>query len=125
MAELQGNVDELTQSRDALLKMVGQYKSMLSSLVAEKEKENATSDEKLRAVEMERNQALQDLANVEAAFSDVHRKYERTKQVVDTLRRNEETLRGAVADYETKLQKQEQKMMETTETCRGEDSTSQ
>ncbi|XP_076067270.1 uncharacterized protein LOC143040296 isoform X7 [Oratosquilla oratoria] len=112
MAELQGNVDELTQSRDALLKMVGQYKSMLSSLVAEKEKENATSDEKLRAVEMERNQALQDLANVEAAFSDVHRKYERTKQVVDTLRRNEETLRGAVADYETKLQKQEQKMME-------------
>ncbi|XP_076067263.1 uncharacterized protein LOC143040295 [Oratosquilla oratoria] len=79
MAELQGNVDELTQSRDALLKMVGQYKSMLSSLVAEKEKENATSDEKLRAVEMERNQALQDLANVEAAFSDVHRKYERNQ----------------------------------------------
>lgn len=40
------------------------------------------------------------------------RKYERTKQVVDTLRRNEETLRGAVADYESKLQKQEQKFIE-------------
>lgn len=40
------------------------------------------------------------------------RKYERTKQVVDTLKRNEETLRGAVADYEAKLKKQEQKFLE-------------
>lgn len=40
------------------------------------------------------------------------RKYERTKQVVDTLRRNEETLRGAITDYESKLQKQEQKFIE-------------
>nr|XP_045616339.1 protein P200-like isoform X2 [Procambarus clarkii] len=103
---------ELTNSRDALLKMVGQYKGMLASLVSEKEKEKQNADERIKALEVERNQALEDLANVEVAFSDVHRKYERTKQVVDTLRRNEETLRGAVADYETKLQKQEQKFIE-------------
>ncbi|XP_069946749.1 transforming acidic coiled-coil-containing protein 2 isoform X9 [Cherax quadricarinatus] len=103
---------ELTQSRDALLKMVGQYKGMLASLVSEKEKDKQNADERIKAIEVERNQALEDLANVEVAFSDVHRKYERTKQVVDTLRRNEETLRGAVADYETKLQKQEQKFIE-------------
>jgi hypothetical protein len=34
----------------------------------------------LRKIE-EKNQALEDLENVEAAFGDVHRKYERTKQV--------------------------------------------
>jgi hypothetical protein len=34
----------------------------------------------LRKIE-EKNQALADLENVEAAFGDVHRKYERTKQV--------------------------------------------
>ena len=31
----------------------------------------------------EKNQAVEDLRNVEAAFADVHRKYERTKQVVE------------------------------------------
>ena len=31
----------------------------------------------------EKNQAVEDLQNVEAAFADVHRKYERTKQVVE------------------------------------------
>ncbi|XP_071518657.1 uncharacterized protein [Panulirus ornatus] len=106
------SVAELTQSRDALLKMVGQYKDMLASLVSEKEKEKQAAEERIKTIEQERNQALEDLANVEVAFSDVHRKYERTKQVVDTLRRNEETLRGAVADYESKLQKQEQKFIE-------------
>ena len=29
----------------------------------------------------EKNQAVDDLQNVESAFADVHRKYERTKQV--------------------------------------------
>ena len=31
----------------------------------------------------EKNQAVEDLQNVEAAFADVHRKYERTKQIVE------------------------------------------
>jgi hypothetical protein len=35
----------------------------------------------LRKIEEEKNQALEDLENVETAFGDVHRKYERTKQV--------------------------------------------
>ncbi|XP_050705041.1 transforming acidic coiled-coil-containing protein 3-like [Eriocheir sinensis] len=112
LQNLGSSVTELTQSRDALLKMVGQYKGMLASLVSEKEKEKKASEDKIAALQAERDQALEDLANVEVAFSDVHRKYERTKQVVDTLKRNEETLRGAVADYEAKLKKQEQKFLE-------------
>ena len=31
----------------------------------------------------EKNQAVDDLQNVESAFADVHRKYERTKQVIN------------------------------------------
>ncbi|XP_042232549.1 transforming acidic coiled-coil-containing protein 3-like isoform X2 [Homarus americanus] len=112
LTNLGESMAELTQSRDALLKMVGQYKGMLAQLVSEKEKEKQSAEERIKALELERNQALEDLANVEVAFSDVHRKYERIKQVIDTLKRNEETLRGAVTDYENKLQKQEEKFVE-------------
>ena len=38
-------------------------------------------------------QALEDLKNVEAAFADVHRKYERTKQVVEGFKHNEDQLK--------------------------------
>ncbi len=39
-------------------------------------------------------QALDDLRNVEAAFADVHRKYERTKQIVEGFKHNEDQLKA-------------------------------
>ncbi|MPC47536.1 hypothetical protein E2C01_041286 [Portunus trituberculatus] len=81
MATLGSSVAELTQSRDALLKMVSQYKGMLATLVTEKEKEKKMSDEKISALQGERDQALEDLANVEVAFSDVHRRHKHGRQV--------------------------------------------
>ena len=57
----------------------------------------------------EKEQAVKDLQNVEAAFADVHRKYERTKQVVEGFKKNEEQLKAYVEEYQSKLSKQDQK----------------
>ena len=57
----------------------------------------------------EKEQAVEDLQNVEAAFADVHRKYERTKQVVEGFKKNEEHLKAYVEVYQSKLSKQDQK----------------
>jgi len=46
-------------------------------------------NEDCKSVISERDQALQDLRNTELAFSDVHRKYERAKAVVENLKKNE------------------------------------
>ena len=57
----------------------------------------------------EKEQAVEDLQNVEAAFADVHRKYERTKQVVEGFKKNEEQLKAYVEEFRSKLSKQDQK----------------
>ena len=57
----------------------------------------------------EKDQAIEDLQNVEAAFADVHRKYERTKSVVEGFKKNEEQLKSYIEDYKSKLTKQDQK----------------
>ena len=57
----------------------------------------------------EKNQAVEDLRNVEAAFADVHRKYERTKQVVEGFKNNEEQLKAYIEEYKNKLSRQDQK----------------
>ena len=44
-------------------------------------------------------QALEDLKNVEAAFADVHRKYERTKQVVEGFKHNEDQLKVGAQSF--------------------------
>ena len=76
----------------------------------------------------EKNQAVDDLQNVESAFADVHRKYERTKQVrkilskywsriiesdwlqvVEGFKKNEEQLKAYIEEYKGKLSRQDQK----------------
>ena len=41
---------------------------------------------------------MEDLQAVERAFNDLHRKYERTKEVVAGFKANEDTLKKAVED---------------------------
>ena len=47
--------------------------------------------------------------NVEAAFADVHRKYERTKSVVEGFKQNEDTLKRYIDEYKGKTKKQDEK----------------
>lgn len=49
------------------------------------------------------------MQNVEAAFADVHRKYERTKSVVESFKENEETLKHIIEEHQVKSKKQEEK----------------
>lgn len=59
-----------------------------------------------QAMQFERDQAAEDLRNVESAFADVHRKYERTKEILEEFKRNEEELKKTVQECQMKLMKQ-------------------
>merc|ERR1711894_61576 len=81
----------------------------ISELIAEKEKERERFEMEKTRLEEERDQASQDLQNVEAAFADVHRKYERTKSVVEGFKQNEDTLKSCLDECTTKLHKQDER----------------
>ncbi|EDO42713.1 predicted protein, partial [Nematostella vectensis] len=57
----------------------------------------------------ERDQLQADLNSVEAAFSDLHRRYDKLKGVVENFKKNEEILKKAARDYQEKLKKSEEK----------------
>ena len=57
----------------------------------------------------ERNQILEDLQAVERAFNDLHRKYERTKEVVAGFKANEDSLKSAMEDLNTRYKKGEER----------------
>lgn len=86
-----------------------EYEKTISELIAEKEKERARHEEERSLLGVERDQAAEDLKNVETAFADVHRKYERTKNVVEGFKTNEETLKRLIEESEIKLRKQDQR----------------
>jgi DNA repair exonuclease SbcCD ATPase subunit len=86
-----------------------EYEKTISDLIAEKEGDKDKMEGDVTNAISEKAQAIEDLHNVEAAFADVHRKYERTKQVVDGFKKNEEQLKKCVDEYKDKLKKQDQK----------------
>merc|ERR1719184_430341 len=86
-----------------------EYEKTISDLIAEKEGDKDRMEADVANAISEKAQAVDDLHNVEAAFADVHRKYERTKQVVEGFKKNEEQLKHYVAEYKTKLKNQDQR----------------
>ncbi len=107
--KLKAEVRQRRESEEQMKQVLQEYEKTISELIAEKEKEKRRFEEDRSSLVAERDQAVVDLQNVESAFADVHRKYERTKQVVEGFKHNEETLKRCVEDYEERLHKQNHK----------------
>jgi len=97
------------ESEEQMKEVLKEFERTISELIADKEKEKTKLEADVVQMTTEKDQAVVDLQNVEAAFADVHRKYERTKQVVDGFKKNEEQLKTYVEEYKIKLAKQDQK----------------
>merc|ERR1712218_508877 len=108
--ESQQEVDRLreelassAESNRAMMGIVEEFEKTISQLISEKEREsvcNVIARERLQA---ERGQILDDLQSVERAFNDLHRKYERTKEVVAGFKTNEDILKRTVEDLTVRL----------------------
>jgi len=96
--ELHGNVDDAQSNKldgASFRRVLNEYEKTLSMFIQQidqlKQRIDETETEKQTLIK-ERDQALEDLRNVESAFSDVHRKYERAKALLENMKTNEDTL---------------------------------
>ncbi|OXA46922.1 transforming acidic coiled-coil-containing protein 3 [Folsomia candida] len=78
------------------------------------EKVNKVISEKESAL-AERDLALEDLRNVETAFSELHKRYERAKTVMDNLKQNEELLKARDAQLVNKVEMKDQQLVKLRE----------
>lgn len=97
------------ESEEQMKQVLKEYEKTISELIADKERDKNKLEEEIAKMQAEKDQAVDDLQNVESAFADVHRKYERTKQVVEGFKKNEEQLKHYVAEYKLKLKNQDQR----------------
>ena len=74
MKRLRMEVNARRESEEQMKQVLKEYEKTISELIAEKEKEREKFEFEKSKLEEERDQAAQDLQNVEAAFADVHRK---------------------------------------------------
>lgn len=89
--------------------VVEEYEKSISRLIAEREKDKESLDIEKAKLTEELQYANQHLSNTEAAFSDVHSKYERLKNVVSAYKSNETVLKESIAENQETIKTLENK----------------
>merc|ERR1711997_1009143 len=104
---VKGNINQLENNNKGMLSVVNEYEKTISELISDRERERVCGEIDKEKLQNERDQTLEDLHSAERAFNDVHRKYERTKEIIGEFKRNEDALKAQVREVSEKLQKSE------------------
>jgi len=114
--ERQGEIEKLKwevatseESNTQMLGIVGDFETTIAQLINEKERENVAYLMEREKAEDERNQILGDLQDVKRAFKDLNKKYERTKDVINAFKSNEDKLKVSVTELCARFKKGEER----------------
>uniref|UniRef100_A0A8D3C4I3 Transforming acidic coiled-coil-containing protein C-terminal domain-containing protein n=1 Tax=Scophthalmus maximus TaxID=52904 RepID=A0A8D3C4I3_SCOMX len=77
--------------------------------VTDQEKEREAAQAKLKEALLEKEQASGDLNAMERSFSELFKRYEKCKGVIEGYKKNEETLKACAQDYLARIKKEEQR----------------
>lgn len=107
-------VNEQNQNQLQLSIVMQEYEKLISKLTAEIETEKKYNKEQIESLTSEKDSALGHLTNVEAAFTDVHQKYEKCKKVIEDYKKNEAKMKSILNDQMETL-KIKEKQLETVQ----------
>lgn len=78
--------------------VVEEYEKSISRLLTERERDRTNFEQEKTKLQEELQAANHHLTNTEAAFNDVHQKYERLKGVVSVYKNNEAVLKESIQE---------------------------
>ncbi|XP_027757012.1 transforming acidic coiled-coil-containing protein 1 isoform X1 [Empidonax traillii] len=100
------------ESRQEVLEMrkiVAEYEKTIAQMIEDEQRTSMTSQKNLQQLTMEKDQALADLNSVERSLSDLFRRYENLKGVLEGFKKNEEALKKCAQDYLARVKQEEQR----------------
>ncbi|XP_051941295.1 transforming acidic coiled-coil-containing protein 3 [Hippocampus zosterae] len=100
--QLQGDGQEMR-------KIIAEFELIIAKMMADQEKEREASLAKLNEVLLEKEQVSSDLNAMERSLSDLFRRLEKYKEIVEGYKKNEETLKACAQDYLERIKKDEKR----------------
>ncbi|CAO2611707.1 Transforming acidic coiled-coil-containing protein 1 [Lemmus lemmus] len=100
------------ETREEVLEMrkiVAEYEKTIAQMIEDEQRTNMTSQKSFQQLTMEKEQALADLNSVERSLSDLFRRYENLKGVLEGFKKNEEALKKCAQDYLARVKQEEQR----------------
>ncbi|KAM8786940.1 transforming acidic coiled-coil-containing protein 1 isoform 5-T6 [Rhynchonycteris naso] len=101
--------EETRQEVLEMRKIVAEYEKTIAQMIEDEQKTTMTSQKSFQQLTMEKEQALADLNSVERSLSDLFRRYENLKGVLEGFKKNEEALKKCAQDYLARVKQEEQR----------------
>ncbi|KAI3367722.1 hypothetical protein L3Q82_026562 [Scortum barcoo] len=100
---------KLLDDGQEMRKIIAEFELMIAKMMADQEKEREVSQAKLNEALLEKEQTSNDLNAMERSFSELFKRLEKYKDVVEGYKKNEETLKACAQDYLARIKKEEQR----------------
>ncbi|AWP16508.1 putative transforming acidic coiled-coil-containing protein 3 [Scophthalmus maximus] len=100
---------KLLDDGQEMRKIIAEFELMIAKMMADQEKEREAAQAKLKEALLEKEQASGDLNAMERSFSELFKRYEKCKGVIEGYKKNEETLKACAQDYLARIKKEEQR----------------
>ncbi|KAM9341697.1 transforming acidic coiled-coil-containing protein 3 [Symphorus nematophorus] len=100
---------KLLDDGQEMRKIIAEFELMIAKMMADQEKEREISQRKLDEALLEKEQVSSDLNAMERSFSDLFKRLEKYKEVIEGYKKNEETLKSCAQDYLARIKKEEQR----------------
>ncbi|XP_075982607.1 uncharacterized protein LOC142980899 [Anticarsia gemmatalis] len=103
--QLNDTLAEKTKINRSMAAVVEEYERTIASLIAETAQDKKRHAEERIKLINERDEQTAHLASMEVSFSDLHSKYEKSKQVILNCKANEDAYKKSIKEFEENLTK--------------------
>uniref|UniRef100_A0A4W5RP07 Transforming, acidic coiled-coil containing protein 3 n=1 Tax=Hucho hucho TaxID=62062 RepID=A0A4W5RP07_9TELE len=101
--------DMLSQDNHEMGKIMSAFEATIAQILADKQRETEKAQADITKVLQEKEQLLQDLNAMERSFSDLFKRLDKYKEVIEGYIKNEEMLKKFAQDYLARIKEEDQR----------------
>ncbi|KAK1154176.1 hypothetical protein AOXY_G28973 [Acipenser oxyrinchus oxyrinchus] len=101
--------EESRQEVFEMRKIVAEYEKTIAQMIEDEQRTAMSSQQGLQQLTLEKEQAIADLNSVERSLSELFRRYENMKGVLEGYKKNEEVLKRCAQEYLARVKQEEQR----------------
>ncbi|XP_071183791.1 transforming acidic coiled-coil-containing protein 3-like isoform X3 [Salvelinus alpinus] len=101
--------DTLSQDNHEMGKIMSAFEATIAQILADKQRETEKAQADITKVLQEKEQLSQDLNAMERSFSDLFKRLDKYKEVIEGYIKNEEMLKKCAQDYLARIKEEEQR----------------
>ncbi|XP_062431229.1 transforming acidic coiled-coil-containing protein 3 isoform X2 [Rhea pennata] len=101
--------DKLHMEYKEMGKIVAEFEGTITQMMEDAHKQKELSKKEMQRMMEEKQQVISDLNSMEKSFSELFKRFEKQKEVLEGYRKNEEALKKCAEDYLARIKKEEQR----------------